>query len=97
MSLGSLKRLSLAGLHNITDLAIDTIAQQTTELERLYLAYCRQISLEAVHTLLRNQRKLQQIVLTGVPAFQGGGVEQFSENPPTVRLGVGFLDRQYEL
>ncbi len=96
--MGSLKRLSLAGLHNITDMAVDTIAQQTTELERLYLAHCRQISLEAVHTLLRNQRKLQQIVLTGVPALcQGGGMEQFSENPPTVRLGVRFLDRLYEL
>lgn len=95
--LGYLKRLSLAGLDNITDIGIFAVAQQAAELERFHLAYCTQISLEAVHTLLRDLRKLQQIALTGVPACQGEGMEQFSEKPPPVSLGGGFLDRIYEL
>lgn len=94
--MGALRRLSLAGVHNITDIGIFAVAQQAVELERFHLAYCTQISLEAVHTLLKDLRKLQQIVLTGVTACQGGGMEQFSENPPTVSLGVSFLDRLYD-
>ena len=95
-SLGGLRRLSLAGLHNITDIGIFAIAQQAVELERFHLAYCTQISLEAVHTLLKDLRKLQQIVLTGVTACQGVGMEQFSENAPAVSLGDSFLVRLYD-
>ncbi|KAK2466064.1 hypothetical protein APHAL10511_001706 [Amanita phalloides] len=81
-SLSYLKRLSLMGLNNITDIAIYAIAEHAVELERFHLAHCNQISLEAVYMLLKNLRKLQQVVLNGVPSCQGDGMEQLSEEPP---------------
>ncbi|KAF8622099.1 hypothetical protein AX15_007236 [Amanita polypyramis BW_CC] len=81
-SLSGLRRLSLSGLYNITDIAIYTIAEQLPELERFYLAHCNLISLEAIHILLKRLQKLQQVNLTGVPSCQRRDMEQFSEPPP---------------
>ncbi|PFH51278.1 hypothetical protein AMATHDRAFT_59267 [Amanita thiersii Skay4041] len=81
-SLSSLRRLSLICVRKITDIAIYALAEQANELERLHLSYCENISLDAIHTLLRKLERLQQLTVTGVPSFRIEGVERFSEQAP---------------
>ena len=86
-----LRRLSLVRVHKITDLAIYALAEQATQLERLHLSYCDQLSLDSVHVLLRKLNHLQQLTATGIPAFRRKGVQRFSDVPPPVRYDLTQL------
>ncbi|TEB35822.1 RNI-like protein [Coprinellus micaceus] len=80
--LARLRRLSLVRVHKITDLAVCALAEQASQLERLHLSYCDQLSLDSIHLLLRKSRHLQHLTATGVPAFRRQGVHRFSDPPP---------------
>jgi hypothetical protein len=82
--LARLRRLSLVRVHKITDLAVCALAEQASQLERLHLSYCDQLSLDSIHLLLRKSRHLQHLTATGVPAFRRQGVHRFSDPPPPV-------------
>lgn len=82
--LSRLRRLSLVRVHNITDLGIFALAEQATQLERLHLSYCDQVSLDSIHLLLRKLRHLQHLTATGIPALRRLGVDRFSDPPPLV-------------
>ncbi|GLB33965.1 putative SCF E3 ubiquitin ligase complex F-box protein grrA [Lyophyllum shimeji] len=81
-TLEGLRRLSLVRMQKLTDIAIFSLAEQATCLERLHLSYCDRLSLDAVHLLLRKRRNLQHLTATGIPSFRRKGVERFSDPPP---------------
>ncbi|EAU84369.2 SCF E3 ubiquitin ligase complex F-box protein grrA [Coprinopsis cinerea okayama7 len=80
--LGRLRRLSLVRVHKITDIAIFTLAEHATHLERLHLSFCDGLSLDAIHLLLQKLGNLQHLTATGIPSIRRKGVERFSELPP---------------
>ncbi|KAF9076823.1 hypothetical protein BDP27DRAFT_1312648 [Rhodocollybia butyracea] len=79
--LASLRRLSLIRVH-ITDIAIFSLAEHAWTLERLYISYCDHVSLDAIHTLLKNLTRLQHLSATGIPSLKRKGVARFSDPPP---------------
>jgi len=85
-SLPGLRRLSLVRVQKVTDIGVFAIAEQATGLERLHLSYCDNISLDAMHLLLRKLERLQHLTATGIPAFRRKGIQRFSEQIQTVSL-----------
>lgn len=83
--LKGLRRLSLVRVHKLTDIAIFSLAEHATALERLHLSYCDRLSLDAIHLLLRKLEYLQHLTATGVPSLRRKGIHRFSDTPPTVR------------
>ncbi|RDB22755.1 SCF E3 ubiquitin ligase complex F-box protein grrA [Hypsizygus marmoreus] len=81
-ALKGLRRLSLVRVHKLTDIAIFSLAEHATSLERLHLSYCDRLSLDAVHLLLRKLKQLQHLTATGVPSFRRKGIHRFSDDPP---------------
>ncbi|KAG6831395.1 hypothetical protein H0H92_010997 [Tricholoma furcatifolium] len=81
-SLKGLRRLSLVRMQKLTDIAIFSLAEHATCLERLHLSYCDRISLDAVHMLLSKRRELHHLTATGIPSFRRKGVERFSDPSP---------------
>jgi F-box and leucine-rich repeat protein GRR1 len=90
-----LRRLSLMRVPKVTDLAIYALAEQATQLERLHLSYCEQLSLESVHVLLQKLDHFQHLTATGIPAFRRKGVQRFSDVPPPVRYNLLSYDRYH--
>ncbi|KAF9464391.1 hypothetical protein BDZ94DRAFT_1162081 [Collybia nuda] len=82
--LKDLRRLSLVRVHKLTDIAIFSLAEHATALERLHLSYCDRLSLDAIHLLLRKLEHLQHLTATGVPSFKKKGIHRFSDIPPMV-------------
>lgn len=82
--LPNLRRLSLVRVHKLTDIAIFALAEHAIDLERLHLSYCDNLSLDAVHLLLRRLDRLQHLTATGIPSLRRKGVHRFSEATPTV-------------
>jgi F-box and leucine-rich repeat protein GRR1 len=80
--LDSLRRLSLVRVHKLTDIALFSLAEHAPSLERLHLSYCDNISLDAVHLMLKKLGKLQHLTATGIPSFKRRGVQRFSDSPP---------------
>lgn len=83
-ALKSLRRLSVVRVHRLTDIAIFSLAEHATRLERLHLSYCDHLSLDAIHLLLRRLDHLYYLTVTGLPSFRRKGIERFSEPPPPV-------------
>ncbi|KAK7470470.1 SCF ubiquitin ligase complex subunit [Stygiomarasmius scandens] len=80
--LESLRRLSLVRVQKLTDIAIFSLAEHSTALERLYVSYCDHLSLDAIHLLLKKLGRLQHLAATGVPSLKRKGVHRFSDDPP---------------
>jgi len=81
-TLPQLQRLFIAGLPQLTDNAAFFLAEHTPTLQSLHLSHCKQISLDAIHVLLRKLEKLDHLSASAVPALKRVGVERFSERPP---------------
>ncbi|KAF9453019.1 RNI-like protein [Macrolepiota fuliginosa MF-IS2] len=81
--LSSLRRLSLVRVQKLTDIAIYALAEHATSLERLHLSYCDRLSLEAIHVMMKRLEKLHHLTAIGVPSLKRGGIQRFSELPPS--------------
>ncbi|TFK22331.1 RNI-like protein [Coprinopsis marcescibilis] len=79
--LASLRRLSLVRVHKLTDIALFTLAEHATQLERLHISYCDSLSLDAIHLLLRKLDHLQHLTATGIPSIRREGIQRFSDPP----------------
>ncbi|KXN89581.1 SCF E3 ubiquitin ligase complex F-box protein grrA [Leucoagaricus sp. SymC.cos] len=82
--LESLRRLSLVRVPKLTDMAIYALAEHATSLERLHLSYCESLSLESIHALTKNLKRLYYLTATGVPSLKRKGIERFTELPSTL-------------
>ncbi|THV08382.1 RNI-like protein [Dendrothele bispora CBS 962.96] len=80
--LQGLRRLSLVRVQKLTDIAVFSLAEHATALERLYVSYCDHFSLDAIHLLLKKLSRLQHLAATGVPSLKRKGVQRFSDEPP---------------
>lgn len=80
--LQKLTRLVLVRVPKVTDNAIYFLGDHTPTLERLHLSYCDRISLKSLHHLIRRNRQLKHLTVTGVPAARRKGLSRFSEPPP---------------
>ncbi|KAF9534701.1 hypothetical protein CPB83DRAFT_802835 [Crepidotus variabilis] len=80
--LPGLRRLSLVRVHKLTDIAVFSLAEHATGLERLHLSYCDHLSLDSIHLLLRKLENLQHFTATGIPALRRKGIGRFSEASP---------------
>jgi F-box and leucine-rich repeat protein GRR1 len=89
-----LRRLNLVQVRKITDNALFFIAEHTATMERLHLSHCANLSLDAVHLLMKELERLQHITLTGVPALYRPGIKRFSEPPPPVCQTKAFIDKE---
>lgn len=89
-ALRGLRRLSLVRVHKLTDIAIFSLAEHATSLERLHLSYCDRLSLDAIHLLLRKLDYLQLLTATGIPSCKRKGIQRFSDAPPSVCLFISF-------
>lgn len=78
-------RLVLVRVQKLTDHAIYFLADHSKGIERLHLSYCDRLSLDALHHLIRHNKNLRRLTLTGVPAARRRGVGKFSDSPPEVR------------
>ncbi|KAF5390708.1 hypothetical protein D9757_002645 [Collybiopsis confluens] len=81
--LPSLRRLSVIRVHKLTDIAIFSLAEHAWALERLYISYCDHVSLDAIHLLVKNLKRLQHLSATGVPSLRRKGVQRFSDPLPS--------------
>jgi len=82
--LKGLRRLSLVRVHKLTDIAILFLAEHALLVERLHLAYCDRLSLQAIQFLLRKLEHLEHLTATGVPSCRRKGIQRFSDTPPQV-------------
>ncbi|CAL1700188.1 unnamed protein product [Somion occarium] len=82
-TLTHLRRLSLVGLHALTDNALLFLAEHTPTLMRLHVSQCNQLSLEAVHTLISRLTNLEHLSASGLPSLRRLGVKRFSESAPS--------------
>ncbi|KAF9055502.1 RNI-like protein [Hymenopellis radicata] len=80
--LASLRRLSLVRVQNLTDIGIFAIAEHAVALERLHMDYCDNLSLDAIHLVLKSLEHLQHLTVTGIPSFKRKGIRRFSDPPP---------------
>ncbi|KAF5358951.1 hypothetical protein D9758_004745 [Tetrapyrgos nigripes] len=80
--LESLRRLSLVRVQKLTDIALFSLAEHATALERLYVSYCDHLSLDAIHLLVKKLGRLQHLAATGVPSLRRKGIQRFSDEPP---------------
>ncbi|KIY49376.1 RNI-like protein [Fistulina hepatica ATCC 64428] len=78
-----IQRLSVVRVQRLTDMAIYALAEHTRTLERLHMSYCDNITLNAVHFLLKKCPNLIHLSATGVPSFRRKGVRRFSGSPPS--------------
>ncbi|KDQ64249.1 hypothetical protein JAAARDRAFT_166300 [Jaapia argillacea MUCL 33604] len=91
-SLSNLRRMNLIRVRKITDNAIYFIAEHNTTLERLYLSHCDNITLDAIHLLLRRMTTLRHLNATGVAAFKRMGVNRFCDRTPRGHYVVDMHD-----
>ncbi len=82
--LASLRRLSLVRVQKLTDIGIFAIAEHAVALERLHMDYCDNLSLDAIHLVLKSLEHLQHLTVTGIPSFKRKGIRRFSDPPPPV-------------
>lgn len=76
-----LKRIGLVRVNNITDAAIDSLAQRTS-LERIHLSYCDNLTVAAISSMLQNLQRVTHLSLTGVTSFRKRALQQFCRAPP---------------
>lgn len=83
--LDDLHRLYMIGLHKVTDIALQFLAEHTPGLTHLQISGCFHFSLDAVHLILRRLTKLQRLGAC-IPPMYRIGVKRFSEPEPHVRV-----------
>ncbi|KAH9912618.1 uncharacterized protein BXZ73DRAFT_93161 [Epithele typhae] len=81
-TLSKLRRIGLVRVNNLTDQAIQALGERHTNLERIHLSYCDQISVMAIHFLLQRLPKLTHLSLTGITSFRRPELQQFCRAPP---------------
>lgn len=69
---------------NVTNLAIQSLAQRSATLERVHLSYCEKISVPAVAYLLNKLPHLTHLSVTGIAAFRTPELQQFCRTAPEV-------------
>lgn len=91
--LTKLKRLNLAGVSQLTDMAIYSLVESPAapQIERLHVSYCPLISIDSIHVLVRKLPKLQRLAVSGIPAFLKPSFQQLSDPAPAVRFSPAEL------
>ncbi|KAL9056519.1 MAG: hypothetical protein Q9162_002895 [Coniocarpon cinnabarinum] len=91
-NLPKLKRIGLVKCNNITDISIQALARpkapasgngyHPSNLERLHLSYCTNLTIPGVRTLLISCPQLTHLSLTGVPPFLREEILRFCREAP---------------
>lgn len=81
-NLPRLKRIGLVRVNNITDEAVQALAQRSS-LERIHLSYCDNLTVSAISSMLQDLQRVSHLSLTGVTAFRKRALQQFCRAPPS--------------
>lgn len=71
---------------NVTNTAIQSLAQRSATLERVHLSYCEKITVPAVAYLLNRLPHLTHLSVTGIAAFRTPELQQFCRMAPEVMI-----------